>query len=441
MFESSIEFSSYDAEALRGKGLIVTEHEDLGIAIVRYHKSDNEWKTRTHGECDRTDATVKNHRSVVYSLTTGLPLSVAPTRRVLHNAVGNGTFSDDEDEFMVTEYLDGTTINVFWNPTINSDTGASFGWTLASRSKIHATCRFTSDRLFRELFEEARVNSGVDYDSLNPRYCYSFVMLHPENRRVLSCESARVVLVSVASCVPHSDAGSGDIVSSYATQLGWDEMYAEGNRLATDILPRKVDIEAGGILRYSMLESVSGTLAGWMITKKSGSWGRVRVLTDGFERCAFLRGDTASRRTNYIRLMSLDPRGDAIREYAKWYPEEESDIKTLGDEIKAAISELIKNYVSRHVKKTKEHTDLPHWTRRPIWDLHGRYIRMRVPIKEAEVFAYFRDIAPSAVNRMLKNREKENHKAAQTAAAAAAASAAEAMPTEEEDDAAAPESS
>ena len=419
MFESSIEFRSYDAEALRGKGLIVTEHEDLGIAIVRYHKSDNAWKNRTHGECDRSDAVVKNHRSVVYSLTTGLPLSVAPVRRVQHTEVGRGTFT--ENDFVVTEYLDGTTITVFWNPNVNRETGEPFGWTLASRSKIHATCRFTNDRLFRELFEEARVKSGVAYDSLDSRYCYSFVVLHPENRRVLPCDDARIVLVSVASCVPRSDMESGDVNTSFVTQLGWDTMCEEANRISTDILPRVVDMAAENVLQHSLLDSVSGTLAGWMITKKSGSWDRVRVLTDGFERCASLRGDTASRTTNYIRLMSLDPRGDAIRQYAKWYPEEEDAIKTLGNEIKAAISELIENYVSRHVKKTKEHDDLPHWTRRPIWDLHGRYIRTRVPIKEAEVFTYLRDIAPSAVNRMLKNRAKENRRANHTAAAAAEA--------------------
>lgn len=428
MFGSSIEFRSYNAEALRGKGLIINEHEDLGIAIVRYHKSDNSWKTRTHGECDRTDSDVKNHRSVVYSLTTGYPLSVAPVRRVLHESVGNREFT--ENDFVVTEYLDGTMINVFWNPNINPETGAAFGWTLASRSKIHATCRFTSDRLFRDLFEEARVNSGVDYENLNPEYCYNFVMIHPENRRVLKYDSARIVLVSVVSCgIPVSSETSRGM-SSIAKTMSWLDFILEASRISGGLLPKEVDISASNVLHHSMDEDVSDTLQGWVITKRSGSWDRVRVLTEGFEKCAGLRGDTASRVTNYIRLMSLDPHGDAIRQYAKWYPEEEDAIKSLGSEIKAAIDELIENYINRHVKKTKEHSDLPHWTRRPIWDLHGRYLRTRIPVKEPQVFSYLRDISPSVVNRMLKNRAKENRRVTQNAAAPAA-EAAEAAATSE----------
>lgn len=408
MFESSISCVTYDAESLRGKGLIVTENDELGLSIVRYHKSDNDWKNRTHGKCNRKDPVVRAHRSVVYTLTTGVPVSVAPIRRIPHDEIGNNAFVGKDDDYVVTEYLDGTMINVFWNSNLNAD-GDAFGWTLASRSKIHATCRFTSDRLFRDLFEEARVKSGVEYEALNKLYGYTFILLHPETRRVLAYDSPRIVLVSVSECVPVMCETEED-VSFRVNPLSWDAMVSEGNRIAPNILPTQVDVPASRVLERSMCPDVVGTLAGWMITKRSGAWGRVRVLTDAFEECAKLRGDTASRTTNYLRLMSLDPKGTAIRDYADWYPEESGAIRKLGDALEAAIKELVDCYVSRHVKRTMEHTDLPHWTRRPIWDLHGRYLRSRVPIKDREVFAYFRDISPSAVNRMLKNREKELRK-------------------------------
>ena len=416
MFGSSLEYRSYNAEFLRGKGLIVTEHEDLGISIVRYHKSDNEWKTRTHGSCDREDPVVRNHRSVVYSLTTGLPLSVSPIRRVPNNAVGNSTFVENEDDFVVTEYLDGTMINVFWNPSVNTETGESYGWTLSSRSKIHATCRFTSDRLFRDLFDEARKYCRVNYESLNKQCCYSFMLTHPENRRVIPYDVPQIVLVSVTMCVPKVMRESGEGSTLVAKQFSWDNMVEEGSRIAPEILPKRVDISASNVLKHSMNDDVAKQLSGWMITHRRGSWDRVRILTDGFEECASLRGDSASLNTNYIRLMSLDPRGDAIRRYALWYPEETDAIKNLSNTIQTAITELLDNYVSRHVKKTKEHSDLPHWTRRPIWDLHGRYLRTRVPIKESEVFAYLRDISPSVVGRMLKNREKDNRRSTHSSA-------------------------
>jgi hypothetical protein len=425
MFGSTIELSLYNAEALRGKGLIVTEDNDLGISIVRYHKSDNEWKNKIHGTCDRNDPVVQNHRSVVYSLLTGLPISVAPIRRLSHDVVTRDMLEDNE--FVVTEYLDGTMINVFWNPNINKETGNPFGWTLSSRSKIHATCKFTSDRLFNELFEEARVKSGVDYDDLNQRHCYSFVLLHPEIRRVIKYDSPRIVLVSVATCVPKYDSMNTEHVS-VSHVMSWDNMIREATRISPNILPTNVSMGSSEVLSHSMSENVRNTLSGWMITKKSGSWGRVRILTDGFDTCASLRGDTASRRTNYIRLMSLDPKGDAIRQYAELYPEEANDIRDLSNTIQSSVNELVSNYKARHVQKTKEHGDLPHWTRRPIWDLHGRYLRSKIPVREPNVFSYFRDISPSAVNRMLKNREKEIRRSQNQSAAPAADAAAAPVP-------------
>lgn len=439
MFSSRrIDYVPYNAEALRGKGLVVTEHEDLGLAIVRYHKGDNEWKTRTHGECDRTDSTVRKHRSVVYSLNTGLPVCVAPVRRITQDEASSAMFrNSNDDNWVVTEYLDGTMINVFWNPNLNPETGDPFGWTLSSRSKIHATCRFTSDRLFRDLFEEARVHSGVLYETLNTRLCYTFILVHPETRRVIHYQAPRIVLVSVVRCVPVSSSGANDGSEEMrlsAESLTWDQMVVESRRIVPvdeghpEILPRRATIPARNILSYSLEEDVTKTLSGWVITNRETLWSRVRILTDGFTECANLRGDTASRRTNYLRLMSLDPRGDTIRKYAALYPEEEDAIRELGETVKATVNELIQNYIDRHVKKTKEHNDLPHWARRPIWDLHGRYLRTRVPIREAEVLGYFRDISPSFVNRMLRNREKENMKNrerhVQASAAAGAAAAA-----------------
>lgn len=71
-------FGQYNAEFLGKKGLVVTEYPEYGVAVVRYHKSDNTWKVKTHGTCDRDDPDVRNHRSVIYDLATGSVLHVSP---------------------------------------------------------------------------------------------------------------------------------------------------------------------------------------------------------------------------------------------------------------------------------------------------------------------------------------------------------------------------
>jgi len=410
----SVSFDSYNAEELRRKGLIVTEYPEMGVSIVRYHKGDNTWKTKQFGECNREDAIVRSHRSVVYSLATGLPLAVAPIRRLMDKDVRLNDLRVDDWE--VTGYYDGTMINVFWNPTmITRETGHEeevLGWTLSSRSKLHAACRFTSDRLFRDLFEDARKTSGMEYDALNREYCYTFQLLHPESRHVIPVEAPEIVLVQISRIVPHTDFIGN--MTARVEVLSTSERNAEGSRLGVSLPATaysSMEENLGGLYKHTLDEENAKRLQGWVIVPKSGGWGRIRIMSKAFEECLFLRGDSANLRTNFLRLMAMDPKGDMIRKYGEWYPEEVPQIQEVGNMMSRVVSELVRLYLERHVRKSLQHEDLPHWCRRPLWDLHGRYLRTRVPIRDAEVLAYFRDISPSAVNNVLKMWHKETTRA------------------------------
>jgi hypothetical protein len=399
---SMLSFDKYNAELLRGKGLMVNENKDTGLSIVRYHKSENTWKIKTHGECDRDNIVVRKHRSVVYSLDTGMPVCVSPVRRIKIGTDEDWLFRESiSGNICITKYIDGTMINVFWNKNINSETGEPFGWTLSSRSKLHATCRFTSDHLFNDLFEEARKELDISYDSLNPELCYSFVLVHPETRHVIAYGSPKIYLVSVTKCNVKDERCDCEMFS-------WENIKKEALRIKDEtILPPEIDTT---ILNTMKQVSESKNTEGWVILSRKGSWGRIRVLTNKYEEALKVRGDCPSRRTNYIRLMSQDPSGDLIKKYASYYPEEIEDIRDLGKLIGETGKELFNWYILRHVRKEKEHTDLPHWTRKPIWELHGRYLRSRQPIRPSGILDYFRSISPTNVNKLLKNREKENNK-------------------------------
>lgn len=405
---NTLVFKRYDADALRSKGLIVTENPEMGVAIVRYHKGDNAWKTQQFGDCDRDDPVVRNHRSVVYSLITGLPVSVAPIRRMMDTEVT--LRSCKVSDWEVTKYYDGTMISVFWNPTMKPDVpGEELGWTLSSRSKLHAACRFTSDRLFRDLFEDARKSCGMEFTTLNREMGYTFILQHPESRHVLPVEGAKIVLVQVSRLVPCVDSEGEN--SLRAEILSVDERNIEARRIGVAVPESVYTTENDSLVdlfKYTMLPEQASQLQGWVAVPRKGGWERVRITSKAYDECLFLRGDNSNLRTNYIRLMAIDPAGSAIRQYAEWYPEEASAIMEVSDSIKRVADDLVTLYRARHVTKSMEHDDLPHWSRRPIWDLHGAYLRHRVPIQVPEVMVYFRSISPSAVNGILKMWKKES---------------------------------
>lgn len=76
------------------------------------------------------------------------------------------------ENYAVEEFIDGTQINVWYYN----------GWKLSTNNKIDAfNSRWGTERSFGELFEEV---VDIGKLELNPRYCYSFILQHVENRIV-----------------------------------------------------------------------------------------------------------------------------------------------------------------------------------------------------------------------------------------------------------------
>jgi len=56
-------------------------------------------------------------------------------------------------------------------------------WIISSRSRLWATCKFSAERLFSDLFMEAKAEIGLDFCQLESgqQRTYTFVLQHPEN--------------------------------------------------------------------------------------------------------------------------------------------------------------------------------------------------------------------------------------------------------------------
>ena len=103
--------------------------------------------------------------------------------------------------------MDGTMINVFYNTSnLNKNGKSSPKWEIATRSNIGANCRFNlnSKKTFRDMFYDAITSSEYNdsdfFNSLNKKYCYSFVLQHPENRIVHQVKTPQIYLTNVFEC-------------------------------------------------------------------------------------------------------------------------------------------------------------------------------------------------------------------------------------------------
>lgn len=394
-------YSSYDAEFLRSKGLIITEDTDLGLAIVRYHKSDNSWKTEKYGKCDRDDPVVRKHRSVVYDISSKHIVYASPQRRKNESTVVVDSLRSEN--WVVTRYIDGTMISLFWSPVTNE-------WVMSSRSKFHAAGNFMSPFPFRDLFKQAIPDGQTLGDFLlgfDKEYSYTFVLCHPEHKHVVPTSEPKIYLVHMGKMVP-APCDTGDVNSRYE-YMSYDMVSEHASRLNVSC-PERLVFTNDTDFQKSIHECLKSPFAeGLMITQSQQNPcnERIRILSNGYEEALRLRGTSPSIRTNMIKTWASDPTGGLLRTYERYYPDEKEDLHSVVRTLNESANELVLYYKNRHVRKSMEHDDLPHWSRKPIWDLHGIYLRERVPINKMSVLEYYRTRPASFVNKILKTREKE----------------------------------
>ena len=90
----------------------------------------------------------------------------------------------------IEEFIDGTMINLFYDETYN--------WQICTKSTIGGNSNFNLDSkyTYREMFIEAMKKVNLNLDYLDIRFCYSFIMQHPNNRNVSVCASPLLYLVA-----------------------------------------------------------------------------------------------------------------------------------------------------------------------------------------------------------------------------------------------------
>lgn len=404
---SFTEYPSYDAEVLRNKGLIITEDEELGLAIVRYHKSENEFVNEKFGECNREDPLVRIHRSVIYSMDSKCVVHASTQRRKSDNSIVLNSLK--KENWVVTPYIDGTMISIFWY-------GAKDCWIMSTRSKIHAMNKYMSNQTFRGLFEEGIMNTLgdkkiddflSDLSTIDKKYSYTFVLCHPENKHVIIAKEPMVYLVQVSECVPYTY-DSGKMVSRWKP-LSYDEMVTIACSIGIPYPVVRTIPEDQVLGDYCRSILTSKMPEGIMLVPSSvnSCMERIRILSNTYENAIRLRGNTPSSRTNILRIWGEDPTGDLLREYEGFFPSETDDVHNVMRILHESANELELYYKNRHVRKSMEHGDLPHWTRKPIWDIHGIYLREKQPISKERIMEYYRNKPASFVNKILKTREKE----------------------------------
>lgn len=320
--------------------------------------------------------------------------------------------SDDLDEniskknIIAQQFVEGTMINVFFDLAAGS-------WQIATRSTVGGNMSFFQDpgsKTFNEMFKEACIANQLFIHTLNPMYCYSFVLQHPCNRIVVPFSKPQLYLIEVYSILHDLD----DSINVYPQDMSLVKQY--GFWGATTVqFPEVYEFQTYSELITKFASPNTPYNIMGIIIKNTVTNERCKIRNPIYEEVRQLRGNQAKLQYQYLCLRNTGK----IPEFIKFYPETKGDLSKFRDQIHMFTNTLYKNYVACYIKKEQPLNQFPDQYRTHMFKIHEHYLSK---LREAKGFVtntvvidYVNNLAPSllmyCLNHNLRKRNVDTVKA------------------------------
>ena len=295
---------------------------------------------------------------------------------------------NDKNYLVAEEFVEGTMINVFFDPTI----GISGGWEISTRNTVGATSSFYKSphsKTFRQMFMEAASENKLDINKLDTHFCYSFVLQHPENRIVVPFSKPQLYLVAVYNIVNDTNNVSvlyfdSDEFKPFFAELGTTVKFPEIYRF---------DKYSELIEKYGSMNT-SYDVVGVMIHNKfTGE--RTKIRNPVYEQVRNLRGNQPKLQYQYLCLR----KEGKVKDFLKYYPENKKDFSTFREQVHLFTNTLFANYVACYIRKEKPLLDFSQQYRTHMFNIHQIYMNelreKRLFVTNTVVQKYVNELHPS----------------------------------------------
>jgi hypothetical protein len=272
-------------------------------------------------------------------------------------------YPNKTDAIVAQEFVEGTMINVFWDENI----GLSGGWEIATRNTVGATSGFyksTNSKTFRTMFLEAAQENNLYLNNLNPAYCFSFVLQHPENRIVVPFNKARIYLAAVYNI----DNTEPNNIRVYSYNM--DEMRML-NWMNADIkFPQTYNLDSYTELinQYASMNTSYDVLGFVLYNTQTGE--RSKIRNPVYEQVRALRGNQPKLQYQYLTLRKQNK----VKDFLTYYPENKRNFSEYREQLHLFTNTLFMNYISCYIKKEKPLKQYSEQYRTHMFELHKLYI-------------------------------------------------------------------
>jgi hypothetical protein len=243
-----------------------------------------------------------------------------------------------DNDIIVEDFIEGTMINLFFD---------NDKWQIATKKNVGANTCFYSQKTFVELFNEACQTCNLIPSQLNPRFCYSFVLKHPENRFVEHIINPELYLIAVYEI-------RGNIVIE-------QERFIDNVNIKT---PEKFNFVCYDDIRLVFFTPKMGA-----IIKHKQSGVRTKLRNPEYEKIRYLRGNQPNLLYHYLTLR----KSEKVSEFLKYYPEYKDVFKQYRSIVHAFTEQLHHYYESCYIHKLKPLKEFPSNYKTHMFKLHEHY--------------------------------------------------------------------
>jgi hypothetical protein len=285
-------------------------------------------------------------------------ISFAPPKSISGDSFINN-YPVNTSKIIAEQFVEGTMINVFYDPSNNC-------WQISTRNTVGAEVSFYkfSKKTFNEMFMEACVANNFNIQTLNPNFCYSFVLQHPENRIVVPFKTPQLYLVSVYQIIQTLD-------TITVIQENWDDVINGGRWDMTTIkFPDRYEFTSySELIEKFASPNTSYDILG-VVVKNMETGERTKFRNPIYEEVRHLRGNQTKLQYQYLSLRH----SGKLSEFLKYYPETKAEMSKFRDQVHMFTNTLHQNYISCYIKKTKPLREYSDQYRTHMFKLHEQYI-------------------------------------------------------------------
>jgi hypothetical protein len=250
------------------------------------------------------------------------------------------------DSINFTELFDGTMINLFYN---------NDKWNLSSRSTIGCNNRWTTDKTYKELFEETQ---DINYEILDKNYSYSCVLRNKSNRNISFIDKDEIILVKIY-----------DTINSCEIELTENHGFN---------IPKVYD-------SMDDIDITDCRIKGFTYTLDDK---RYKWLSISFKQMKELKLNINDKSLMYFELR----KNGNLKEYLNYFPEDGENFSSSRDFFHNLKVKLYDTYFSLYVKKEIQFKDIKYEYKPLLTDLHKIYLSSKNKIRLNTVEDYLHNL-------------------------------------------------